>query len=78
MMSVDCCVQVKRESTWQHPLLTYYQGAVFMAMGGSAAVAKAEATKPCTDAEVCNVLPPFILQICIPCLLASIKHSPPR
>ncbi|KAL0017954.1 hypothetical protein WJX77_004210 [Trebouxia sp. C0004] len=45
-------MQVKRESTWQHPLLPYYRGAVYMALGGKAAVAKAEATKPCTDAEV--------------------------
>ncbi|KAL0046363.1 hypothetical protein WJX82_010363 [Trebouxia sp. C0006] len=44
--------EVKRESTWQHPLLPYYRGAVYMALGGKAAVAKAEATKPCTDAEV--------------------------
>ncbi len=46
------CMQVKRESTWQHPLLPYYRGAVYMALGGKAAVAEAETTKPCTDAEV--------------------------
>ncbi|KAL0030610.1 hypothetical protein WJX79_009472 [Trebouxia sp. C0005] len=44
--------EVKRESTWHHPLLPYYRGAVYMALGGKAALAKADATKPCTDAEV--------------------------
>ena len=46
------CGQVTKESTWQHPLLPYYKGAAFMAMGGNAAMVKAEATKPCTATEV--------------------------
>ena len=61
-------MQVKRESTWQHPLLSYYRGAVYMALGGKAAVAEAEATKPCTDAEVWLVKPGcFQDNSCIDC-----------
>ena len=47
-------MQVKCETTWVHPLLRYYAGAAYMAMGGQQAIMQAETTKPCTDQEVCH------------------------
>ena len=45
-------VQVKRETSWVHPLLPYYSGAAFMATGGRQGMQQAEASKPCSDQEV--------------------------
>ena len=45
-------LQLKRESTWQHPLMAYYKGAIFMASGGNSQVVQAGMAKPCTENEV--------------------------
>ena len=40
------------ESVWEHPLLGYFQGEIFMRRGGKAKLQEAEASNPCTEDEV--------------------------
>lgn len=71
-------LQLKRESTWQHPLMTYYQGAVFMASSGNSAVSQAEMTKPCTESEVRSLkLPLFPGEelLTVQCVKQSSTHA---
>lgn len=40
---------------WEHPLLGYYQGQIFMIRGGSKQLREAEANNPCTEDEVSDM-----------------------